>query len=31
MVRFGHLCDGRLKLVLVSKCSPLQVGLGLGE
>jgi len=26
MVRYGHLCDGRLKLVLVSKCSPLQVG-----
>jgi diacylglycerol kinase family enzyme len=24
MVRYGHLCDGRLKLVLVSKCSPLQ-------
>lgn len=26
MARFGHLADGRLKLVLVRKCSPLQVG-----
>jgi hypothetical protein len=26
MARFGHLTDGRLKLVLVSKCAPLQVG-----
>ncbi|KAL4458315.1 hypothetical protein ABPG75_013180 [Micractinium tetrahymenae] len=24
MARFGHLADGRLKLVLVRKCSPLQ-------
>lgn len=27
MARYGHLADGRLKLVLVKKCSPLQVGL----
>lgn len=26
MARYGHLADGRLKLVLVHKCSPLQVG-----
>lgn len=26
MARHGHLADGRLKLVLVRKCSPLQVG-----
>lgn len=25
MARFGHLADGRVKLVLVRKCSPLQV------
>ena len=26
MARYGHLADGRLKLVLVRQCSPLQVG-----
>ena len=26
MARYAHLADGRLKLVLVRKCSPLQVG-----
>ena len=26
MARYGHLADGRLKLVLVQQCSPLQVG-----
>lgn len=26
MARFGHLADGRIKLVLVRKCSPVQVG-----
>ena len=26
MARYGHLADGRMKLVLVQRCSPLQVG-----
>lgn len=30
MARHGHLADGQLKLVLVRKCSPLQVGVSTG-